>query len=89
MAMKKWPHPVPSLSMSDILTAVNDEAWQKFRTALKGRSTEDKLDLLDRYLRYDGLLENVPLGIRVIRVANYINALKRGGLLNHNLEVIR
>lgn len=88
--MDRWPYPVPSLSMPEILDAVQDEDWQKFRLTLKGLSTRDKLTCLEIRLFLHRIMTLPQEEIRKneIRVANYINALKRGGQLNGNLEIV-
>jgi hypothetical protein len=64
-----------------IAEAVDDEEWQKFRLSLKGRSTQNKLHLLNEYLyEYNGEDEDV-----LIRVDNYLKALARGG----QIEAVR
>lgn len=92
--MDRWTQRVPSLTTTMIQVAVKDEKWQVFRTYLKGLVTAYKLDLLQEL----GNLENVPKEssplwdeqlLREWRVANYINALRRGGQLNSNNEVVR
>lgn len=88
-----WPYPVPSLSPSDISRAINDADWQKFRLSLKGWPTGIKLAKLKTYLNGLGDIDNEKLleeqMLRDIRVANYINALRRGGQLDLNNRVQR
>lgn len=84
--MKKWPHEVPRLTVCEISKAIKDPDWQAFRRGLKGQPTSTKLHLLHKYLTISPREE---LPAREIRVANYINALKRGGQLNADLEVQR
>lgn len=81
--MKTWHYIIPSLSPDQIRDAVRDDKWQDFRLSLKGLSTEKKLDRLEWYLM---LKEHQGEGFGVIqtRVANYINALLRGGQLKRN-----
>jgi hypothetical protein len=70
-----------------IREAVSDPEWQKFRLALKGTPTMDKLEKLKYYLRTS--THSHPLyGIQdvtacdvCIQVDNYIKALCRGGQL--------
>ena len=59
------------------------DAWQKFRVGLKGLSTREKLYALGWWLAADDGL------VHRIQVMNYIGALKRGGQLNDDLEVVR
>ena len=63
------------LTQAEILRAVKDPDWQRFRVSLKGKTTEQKLRELERWL------ELHPGRDAEIRVTNYINALKRGGQL--------
>lgn len=71
-----------------IAEAVDDEAWQKFRLSLKGKTTTVKLRMLRNY--YDDTTHDnrhiadvaVDLDCDVcIRVYNYLKALARGGQL--------
>lgn len=82
--MNKWPHDVESWGMHEILEAVDNAEWQRFRMSLKKQPTTEKLVRLDRLLK-------LSAGDRKdkCRIDNYINALKRGGQLNMNLEVVR
>jgi hypothetical protein len=62
-----------------IAQAVDNEEWQKFRLSLKGKSTPQKLAMLDKY--YDenrNAVEQHPNDV-FIRVDNYLKALARGG----------
>ena len=82
--MDRWPHKIGLYAMREILAAVADSEWQKFRVSLKGLPTTEKLDRLDQYL-FDNR-EQRPCRCRV---DNYINALRRGGQLNLQNEVQR
>lgn len=73
-----------------IAQAVDDEAWQKVRLSLKGKSTARKLEMLREY--HTALFHtcNEVVGSTCcdikdcdicIRVDNYIKALCRGGQL--------
>lgn len=73
--MDKWPFTIESYSRNAIDRAVNDAAWQQFRKSLKGLPTTVKLDKLYTHL-FDELSDDT-----VVRVDNYLNALKRGGQL--------
>lgn len=56
--------------------AINDTDWQKIRVSLLRTSTQHKYEVLKAFLKrraYDELAQ--------IAVLNYINALKRGGLV--------
>lgn len=87
--MHKWPYKVESWSMPEILEATKSEHWQKFRKSLKGLSTRQKLLLLEEYQMCQEGMSDEDVELRLIRVDNYINALKRGGQLNMQLEVQR
>ena len=102
--MLKWPHEVKTYSPQEVQEYVADPYWQTIRIGMKGMSTERKLDTLSAY-RYNRLAYNSgepgnpksrnPTNVGVlercheVQIDNYINALKRGGLLNMQLEVIK
>jgi len=65
------------MSRDSVQEAVDDADWQDFRESLLGLPTDEKLDLLDSYLRKPGRDDR-----REVRVSNYLKALKRGGLLH-------
>src|SRR5690348_9516482 len=69
-----------------IAQAVDNEEWQKFRVSLKGKSTQTKLEMLERYWNAwcggIGLCGGAHDCDFCIRVDNYIKALCRGGQLN-------
>lgn len=58
-----------------IQQAVKDRKWQVFRTTLLNLPTEEKLKRLEDYRRKHRTWQAHT------QVENYINALKRGGLL--------
>ena len=64
------------LSKEEILWAVQDENWQVFRATLHGVTLEERLALLEEYLNEDRTSK-----ARHVQVVNYINALKRGGMI--------
>lgn len=78
--MINWHREVPPLTQSEIHEAVENGRWQQFRRELKGMSTSSKLDCLDRYLTNRERLGTIER-VHYVRVANYINALLRGGQL--------
>ena len=87
--MNHWPYEVSPWSMDDILSAVKDDDWQALRLSLKGIPTEEKLDRLEEYMAsIDGRSANEAWRMHC-RIDNYINALKRGGQLNMQMEVVR
>lgn len=72
----KWENLVVPLTQSQILNAVADPEWQLFRETLHGLSLESRHDKLVQWL------EDHEHTMRArVQVANYINALKRGGML--------
>jgi hypothetical protein len=85
--MKQWYPSLRSLTREEIFDAVDDPQWQRFRLSLKGLPTELKLDKLHKYL-FNGC-EYGTFNDRTIRVANYLAALRRAGLLNSQNGVIR
>ena len=78
-----------------VARAVNNELWQEFRLALKGRPTKEKLALLRDYYEEGFYHRTGPCTVRgcvlpigpeafedcKIRIDNYIKALCRGGQL--------
>jgi hypothetical protein len=86
--MNKWPHAVTTLTQAEILKHVDDPEWQIVRLGMKGMPTPKKLDILDAY-RYNRLQADTLERKYQVQIDNYINALKRGGLLNDALEVVR
>ena len=85
--MDRWPHEVYYHPKDEILRHVKNKRWQMFRLLLKGLYTYEKLIRLDQWLR-DEVSETPPHVVRTC-VDNYINALRRGGQLNENYEVVR
>lgn len=89
--MNYWPYPPKPYSPQEVREAVADVYWQMFRKGLKGMSTPDKLDHLDAYRENRikaSSTETLPRTFEV-QIDNYINSLKRGGLLTMTLEVNR
>lgn len=91
--MNKWPYEINMYSPDEVqLYCVNDSYWQTVRIGMKGMPTTKKLDILEAYAlnRATKTLDykTIPRNIRV-QCDNYINALKRGGQLNMELEVVR
>jgi len=84
--LTSWPFQVPSLTPFDIQRAIGNPEWQAFRLSLKSVPTGIKLARLKLYLETSPASE---YDLRLIRVANYINALKRGGQLNMDMQVQR
>jgi hypothetical protein len=71
------------MTQQEILIAVHNESWQRFRKTLLGLSTPDKLDALEQYCQRREQNGASMERKDEVRVANYINALLRGGLLIH------
>lgn len=101
-ACDHWPHMnqfTEDYSMGTINFAVykaaGAEEWQKFRVSLKGLTIREKLYALQWYWDV-----HIACGVstypapedwarQVIRVNNYLGALKRGGQLDSQLRVIK
>lgn len=86
----KWPFLyMDNFSGDEIHHAVYEAAdasdWQKFRVSMKTMTTREKIYRLGR--RW--LLNTRDDRLEVVRIMNYLSALKRGGLLNRELEVIK
>ena len=64
------------LNKQDILKYVQNETWQKVRRSMKGTSLDIKYTTLQHWL-----VTNNYSNESKIQVTNYVNALKRGGLL--------
>lgn len=58
-----------------ILDAVSDEDWQRTRSSMLGTTLKEKFETLELFLarREDEVAK--------VCVTNYVNALKRGGLI--------
>ena len=64
--------------------------WQKFRGCLKGLPTESKLRLLYTYYHYNSTQrEGWWCRKYYVRVVNYLDALHRGGFIDHKLRVVK
>lgn len=88
--MDKWPYIVMTYSPLEVQEyCVRSAGWQNFRVTLKGKPTTQKLAMLKDWRDLDiAILGHVRRRCQV-QIDNYINALKRGGQLNMNLEVQR
>ena len=64
-----------SYSIKRVLEAVQDPDWQNLRMMMWGTSLETKYQMLEKYAQ-NNLTEE-----KKIQITNYVNALKRGGLL--------
>ena len=85
--MRIWPLQIQYWPKDEIALAVDNNDWQEFRKSLKGLPTELKLSKLYWYRHEEGRGDDT--GVVHCRVDNYLNALKRGGQLNHSNEVQR
>jgi hypothetical protein len=65
-----------SYSHAEIAAAVSDPVWQSIRVSLLYTPLETKYAALQEYIG------GAPDPVRRIQVTNYVNALKRGGLIN-------
>lgn len=76
-----------------VYLAADAPKWQLFRVSMKGLTTEAKIFMLEQWLSQNSTSKpDTSRSIREIdriRVNNYIGALRRGGQLNANLEVVK
>lgn len=86
--MKEWARSVGSWNMQFILKCVDNDAWQAFRRSMKGVSTEEKLDMLEDYVRTHEVAGTYDI-VEQCRIDNYINALLRGGQLKRIENIIK
>jgi hypothetical protein len=92
--MKVWPYSIATCRPADVKRhCVLNAEWQKFRESLKGLPTEVKLDRLNEWyhkkIKLQGSEGRLAIYAVSIQVSNYINALKRGGQLDHMGRVIK
>jgi len=59
-----------------IQSAVRDAGWQLLRLRMRGAPLQQKYDMLTEYLERESYSEDAK-----IQVTNYINALRRAGLV--------
>jgi hypothetical protein len=71
--MINYPHFGP-LTKTEIMEAIEDDEWQKFRLSLKGLSTKMKIQKLWSWVDEHEYSHDAK-----VQVTNYVNALKRGG----------
>lgn len=64
------------LKMDEILEAVDNDEWQELRKSLKGQPLTHRYEELETYLEKHNYSKKAK-----IRVTNYVNALKRGGMV--------
>lgn len=65
-----------SITRKEIADSVPEPEWQLLRVRLKGTSLEVKYELLRDWLEINNNSRTAQ-----VQVTNYINALKRGGLV--------
>lgn len=86
--MKGWPTnlaPLRSVTQEEILRyCVQDKEWQAFRASIKGTTTLFKLSKLLWWYQTRPLVEHSK-----VQVGNYLNALKRAGILDSNYRVVK
>ena len=101
-ACDHWPYMqqfTEDYSMSTIRFAVyhspGAEEWQKFRVSLKGLKTREKMYALSWYWDCHiapgagASISHEHWSREIIRVNNYLGALKRGGQLDSELRVVK
>lgn len=71
-----WNSLIVSLTQLEIQPAIQNVAWQRLRVSMKGE------ELQRRYWKLKQWLEVHPNDRTAqVQVANYVNALKRGGMI--------
>jgi hypothetical protein len=89
--MDQWPGIVEPYKAVEVQAfCVQNKEWQLWREAMKGKPTSVKLDLLYHWYvtHLIGTERRIPR-VAKVQIDNYINALKRGGLLTPDLKVKR
>ena len=71
-----WQSLVVPITQAEIKLHIQDKEWQKTRMSLQGQSLDKKYRILKHWLA----THNNSRAAQV-QVANYVNALKRGGLI--------
>jgi len=64
------------LKREEILRAIKDPKWQELRKMMKGKSLSRKRQMLNEWLKRNNNSKKSQ-----IQVTNYLNALKRGGII--------
>jgi len=84
--MNVWPRKIYNIERFKVIKyCVNDFEWQRFRiNTLKGKTTQQKLDLLDMWYK-----SYQPGEAAHAQVNNYLGALKRGGQIDANGKVLK
>jgi len=68
-----------SFSLDTVKRCITDPTWQRVRISLLYSSQRDKLERLESYIAQAP--DENTLWTRKVQVTNYVNALKRGGLI--------
>jgi hypothetical protein len=85
----RWEYDIKHLTKEQIMYAIQCDVWQEHRLYMKGKSTQAKLILCETWLRETPPCEHCTDEIRVHQIDNYINALKRGGQLDLEGNIVR
>ena len=100
-SLDKWVYQIQTYSPTEVkVFCVQDREWQGFRLSLKGMSTQKKLSML--YARRAGLMRKSIKCVSAlcddrdglcrrhqVQIDNYLNALKRGGQLGLEAQVLK
>ena len=70
-----WASLIVPYTQEEVQKYVKDAKWQILRENLGGKPLEQKFNMLKEYLR------NNSGRAAEVRVANYVNALKRAGMI--------
>jgi hypothetical protein len=89
MSPNRWEHDIKHLTTEQIRFAVRCSTWQDFRLGMKGVDTKTKLFMLESWLIMGSTCNHCTGEIRQHQVDNYLNALKRGGQLDLEGNVVR
>jgi hypothetical protein len=76
-----WDALVVPLTHDEIMEAVRDAAWQRLRVSLKGETLETRYKRLTTWVEDHKWPTCETRRRAVVQVANYVNALKRGGMI--------
>lgn len=92
--IKGWEWPIDSYTVEytefAVYHAATHEDWQKFRVSLKGCSTQLKILRLEKRLFRANALECIAEEkLEHCRIANYIRALRRVGILNSSYRIVQ
>ncbi len=94
-AIKRWDHgyfqPTQQRVVDAVYSAPTAHEWQRFRVSMKGQPTSVKLVRLEARWAHNTRhrhSEDDEFKWETVRIMNYIGALKRGGQLNDDLEII-